>query len=308
MDRFRQLEVFRAVMAEGSFSDAARRLGMTPQAVSRSIASLEQRLQVALFQRTTREMVPTRRAREFLVTVGPTLARLEDAERSLRDASGAATGTVRISVPTGYGHRRFLPALPAFLEAHPGIDVDVEVANHNVDFVRDGFDLAIRMGALADTSFVARRLGLFPLGVYASPAYLSRRGTPRAAEDLADHDVAAFVMPRTARVQPWSFANPTEVWHPRPRVRVRYDVMGLVSFACSGAGLVQTYDFLVEDELARGVLVEVLPDRRGTGRPFSLVYAAPAVERPVVRILVDWLVAQRVADHDTGFRELGTQA
>jgi len=271
----------------GSFTAAAKDLGVTPQATSRAVARLEVSLGVVLFRRSTRALVPTPSAHTYYETCREALGLLARGERALREAS--PVGAVRISVPTTYGHHRFLPSLGRFLHENPRVRVHVHVENRNVDFVRERFDLAIRMGATKDASFVARKLGDFALGAYASPSYLARRGAPKRVEDLADHRCIAFVLPSTGRVLPWPFgAGASHV--PSDDLSVSHDFLGAMTLARGGAGIVHTYDFLVKDDLERGTLTEVLVPFRGPTRPFCLLRPRAEPAR-AARALADFVLA-----------------
>ncbi|MFT7582070.1 MAG: DNA-binding transcriptional LysR family regulator [Myxococcota bacterium] len=292
--KLRSLETFCLTVELGGFTAAAKALGITPQAASRSVSRLEVSIGAVLFRRNTRHVEPTDAGRQYYESARIALQTLADAESRITEDEPA--GDVRISVPTTYGHHRFLPLLADFQRAFPRIHVEVEVDNRNIDFVRGGFDLAIRMGTLDDASFIARRLGDFPLGVYGSPDYLARAGTPTSPADLADHACAVFVMPRTGRSLPWTFDPGPERHVPYASVRIRHDPLGLVSYARAGGGLIQFYSFLVEAEVARGELQEVLGAYRGRARPFSLIYPRDAVGRLAVRTLVDHIVAGSAPD------------
>ncbi len=285
------LEAFCRTYETGSFTKAARVLSVTPQATSRSVARLESVLGVTLFRRTTRSLAPTEAAHRYYDLCVQALSLLSTGERELASGKKAVEGRVRISVPTTYGHHRLLPSLGTFRERYPGIRVEVNVSNQNIDFVRDGYDLAIRMGAIGDKTLVARKLGDFALGVYASPSYLARHGAPRTLSDLAEHTCVAFVMPSSGRVLPWSFLSPAKSFVPDAPYQCSDDVLGVITLARAGVGLVQVYDFLVEDDLARGALVEVLGSFRGTSRPFSLLYPESVVPSRPARALIDFIVA-----------------
>ncbi|CAN5451785.1 hypothetical protein BH11MYX1_BH11MYX1_42730 [soil metagenome] len=196
-------------------------------------------------------------------------------------------------MPTTYGHHRLLPALGAFRDRYPHVSVEVEISNRNIDFVRDGFDLAIRMGAIRETGLVARKLGDFAVGVFASPAHLGRFGTPTSLEALARHTCIAFVMPSSGRVLPWTFGRSATTFVPQATFRCSEDVLGTVTLARAGVGLIQTYDFVVADDLARGALVEVLRPLRGFSRSFSLIYPASVTRTSAVRSLVEHVLATR---------------
>ena len=276
----------------GSFTRAAHAAGLSAQAVSRAIARLEDELGQPLFRRNTRHVEPTEAGRLYYDAATGALQRLQEAEAALRLRQEEPAGTVRVSVPTTYGHHRFVPMLSEFLRRYPRVEVDLEIANHNVDFVREGFDLAVRAGDFSDEPFIARKLGDYTLGVFGSPGYLAERGAPQNIKELAEHRCAVFVMPSTGRPLPWAFAPPgPEAMVMPAALRVRGDVLGLVGFARAGGGLVQSYHYLVERELARGELVEVLVEYSGRRRPFSLIYPKQAVSRPAVRVLVEFVVA-----------------
>jgi DNA-binding transcriptional LysR family regulator len=151
---------------------------------SRSVARRERALGVALFRRTTRQFAPTEAARRYYARCVEALQLFSVAEHEAVAGRDAPEGQVRISVPTTYGHHRLIPSLGALRDRYPGIRIELNVANRNVDFVRDGFDLAIRMGAIVNWALIARRLGELALGVFAAPAYLARFGAPQAPAQL----------------------------------------------------------------------------------------------------------------------------
>ncbi len=228
----------------------------------------------------------------------------EEAEAQLTRVEDVPSGLVRISVPTTYGHHRFLPLMPEFRRLYPNVEVEVEISNQSIDFVREGFDLAIRMGKLEDASFIARKLGDFSFGVFASPAYLKENGTPTAPTDLASHECGVFVMPRTGRNALWSFSQKPKTFAPKPAIRIRHDVLGLIAFARSGGGLIQMFHFLVEQELIRGELQEVLTDYSGGSQPFSLIYPKEVTARPAVQALIEYTIqSARKKTAPVGFKE-----
>jgi DNA-binding transcriptional LysR family regulator len=285
------LEAFCATYETGSFTKAAKKLSLTPQAISRSIARLESSLGVTLFRRTTRNLAPTEAARGYYDLSVRAMTLLADGERALLAGRKTPEGRVKISAPTTYGHHRLLPALGDFHARYPGIAVDVNISNQNVDFVREGYDLAIRMGVIEDRTFVCKSLGAFALGVYASPGYLARFGAPASVDDLSLHRCIAFQLPRTGRVLPWAFSPDLESWTPDGFFTCSDDFLAAVSLAKAGVGLVQAYDYLVESEVARGELVEVLREYRGKTRPFSLIFPKSVVITKPMRAMIDFVVA-----------------
>lgn len=283
------LEVFCRTYELGNFTRAAADLGLTPQAASRALARLEGHLGATLFRRTTRKLEPTDAGRSYYARCRQALDLLSLGARELSDTSTETRGTVRISVGTPWAHHQLLPALARFSRLHPTIDLVVQIDNRNIDFVRDGFDLAVRLGEIRDQTLVARKLGEHALGIYASPAYLAERPAPRRVEDLPLHACIGFVMPGSGRVMPWELAGGAEIT-PALAVRVQGDVLGTITLAREGAGLVQTYEFAVSREVARGELVEVLATQRGAARRFSLLYPKGVVQSAAAKRLVAFLL------------------
>jgi DNA-binding transcriptional LysR family regulator len=257
------------------------------------VARLERELDTVLFRRTTRSLAATDAGQRYYEHAAQALSLLRAVADSMRDERESPSGLVKISVPTTYGLHRLMPRLPEFARQNPRVELEVQVSNRNIDFVRDGFDLAIRLGVIADQALVARRLGTFALGVFASPAYLARRGRPQSPDDLAVHDCITFVMPRTGRAMAWEFSSPALKLQPLARYRGAEDVLGLVAMGRAGLGLVQTYDFMVQELLQRGELIEVLPEYRGSGRPFSLVYPRTAHRSRALRAFVEFVLAEK---------------
>lgn len=286
------LLTFCAAFELGSFSKAARQLGITPQAASRSVVRLEETLGVTLFRRTTRTVTPTDDARSYYRTAKQALDLLQQAEVTVARRDGAHAGIVRLSAPTSFGHVRLLPSLAAFRERYPAIELELHIGNRNIDFTQEGYDLAIRMGTIREKGLIARQLGDFPLGIYGSPSYFARRPPPRAPAQLVDHECISFIMPSTGRVLPWVLHPSPRSFTPRSAVRCAEDVLALVSLARAGLGLIQIYDFLVEKDVERGLLVEVLREHRGASRPFSLVYPSAGRRSAAARVLIDFLLGK----------------
>jgi DNA-binding transcriptional LysR family regulator len=290
------IELFCLAGELGSFTAAASAAGVTPAAVSRSVARLEERMGVRLFIRTTRQIRLTDAGRAYFEECRQALTQLIEAERVATGQQLRPVGTLRISVPTTYAHYRLLPLLPEFRERHPEVRLDVHVSNRNVDFSDEGFDLAIRVRAPADSSLIVRHLEDAELVVVATPHYLARRGTPAALEDLGQHECIQFDLPSSGRRIPWLFqqqGKEIELAGEGGYV-LSEDVLGGVTLARYGAGLFQTYRFIVEEDLREGRLVEVLQAFGGRSRPFSLLYPHNRYVPLRVRSFIDFLV-QKVA-------------
>ncbi len=293
-DHLGDVEAFIAVVEHGSLTAGAVALSTTPSVISRAIARLEARLGSQLLRRTTRRIGLTEAGRLYLEQSRAAFSLIDDAERAIQGQDGELSGRVRLSVPTTYGHYRLPPQLCRFAAQYPRVQVEVNITNRNVDLIAEGFDLAVRLGALPDSGLVARKLEDATLCLVASPAYLARAGTPTRLDDLHAHACVPFVMPSTGRVAPWMFRVEGKDldWTPPTRLEVSDDVLGVVSLAEHGVGLCQSYDFIVRDRIERGRLVEVLPALRGRSRPFSLIYAPHRRLSAASRALIEVLCAE----------------
>ncbi len=288
------IELFCKAAELGGFTAAAAVLGVTPAAVSRSVGRLEARLGVRLFVRTTRQIRLTDDGRTYFAHCQQALAQIAEASRVVAGQQVAPKGVLRISAPTTYAHYRLLPLLPRFAAAYPQVQLEVSVSNRNIDFVDEGFDLAIRLGAPQDSRLVARKLEDATLGVFAAPSYLQQKGTPKRVADLKQHSCIPFVLPSTGRVLPWLFreaGQDVECTLAGP-VKVFDDVLGCVSLARAGGGLVQTYHFIAEQAVRSGELLEVLKRSAGRSRPFSVLYPHNRHMSARVRVFVEFLLAQ----------------
>ncbi|BAU74423.1 LysR family transcriptional regulator [Metapseudomonas furukawaii] len=290
------IELFCLAAEEGGFTAAAQVAGVTPAAVSRSIGRLEARLGVRLFSRTTRSIRLTESGRSYYEECRQALTQLVEAERSVMGQQQEPAGVLRISIPTVYGHFRVLPLLPEFRRRYPQVKIEVHLSNRNIDFAAEGYDMAIRVRAQPDSTLIARHLEDAALVVIATPDYLGRMGTPRTLEDLARHECIQFELPSSGRRIAWLFneqGREREVLAEGSYVITDDVVMGGVTLARHGAGLFQTYRFIVEKELAEGSLVEVLQDYGGRSRPFTLLYPQNRHVPLRLRAFVDFLMERR---------------
>ena len=286
------IELFVLAGEQGSFTAAANVAGVTPAAVSRSVARLEERLGVRLFVRTTRQIRLTDSGRVYFEQCRQALAQLVEAGREVTGQQSAPAGLLRISVPTPYAHYRLLAQVAAFRQQYPQVQVEVHISNRNIDFAEEGYDLAVRGWAPTDSSLIARKLEDSPLALVASPAYLRRRGTPASLDALASHDCILFELPSTGRLVPWQFMRDgAEVeMTPASAVVCADDFLGMTTLALHGGGITQAYRFGVERELASGALVELLPAHAGCTRPFYLIYPHARHLSLRVRTFVDFLL------------------
>ena len=280
----------------GSFSSAAQAMGLTPAAVSRGVGRLEDRLGVKLFRRTTRSMQLTDDGRTYFEQCRSAIAQIDDAEKNITGQHGEPRGLLRISAPTTYAHYRLLPRLADFKSRYPLVELDINISNRNIDFVEEGYDVAVRLGTPPDSRLIARKLEDARMGVYASPAYLKKQGTPRSLDDLKNrraHTLLPFVLPSTGKLLPWIFMDGSTAIDlmPTSHVRVLDDPLGCAVLAASGTGLVQTYSWIAGSYGKQ--LVEVLKPFAGCTRPFYLLYPQNRHLSATVRALVDFLAPTR---------------
>jgi DNA-binding transcriptional LysR family regulator len=289
------IELFCLAAEIGSFTGAALAAGVTPAAVSRSVSRLEARLGVRLFVRTTRSIRLTEGGQAYHQQCRGALNQMLEAERELMGQQQAPSGTLRISIPTTYGHHRILPLLPEFRRQYPQVHVDDHLGNRNIDFVDEGYDMAIRVRAQPDSGLIARHLEDAALVVVATPDYLARAGTPQTLDDLAQHECIQFELPSSGRRIAWLFnddGRPCEILT-QGAYLCSDEVLGGVTLAKHGAGLFQAYRFTIERELAEGSLVEVLQPYAGRSRPFTLLYPHGRHVPLRLRAFIDFLMEKQ---------------
>jgi DNA-binding transcriptional LysR family regulator len=288
-DRLQELTVFVRAAESGSFSQAARELGLSQPSVSRIIGELETRLGVKLLLRTTRRITVTDAGALLLTRAREVLADIEDAEDAARGVD-SLRGTIRVTMPVMYGTRNIIPRLPKFLAAHPLLRVELSVSDERQDLVAEGTDVAIRLGPLGDSSFGARSLGMVPRLVVASRSYLAVRGTPKTPADLASHD-CIFGPGQSGRAS-WSFTRHGAETSVDVRGRITTD-SGPGVFACmlAGLGVAITSPVMAGPEIIAGTLVPLLKSYKLS--PLEVHAVFPGGRRPStkVRALVDYLAA-----------------
>lgn len=249
------LSIFVRVVEAGSFTGAARLIGATPSAVSKSMARLEARLGARLFQRSTRAFGLTPDGEAYYERVAPLVRGIEEAPEVLGPRSGA-TGRLRISMPADFGRFMVEALTTRFRQAHPGVRLDVSLSDAHVDLIREGFDAVLRVGRVADTGLIARPLGALPMVLVASPAYLARRGAPASREALRAHDHVRYIL--AGRPFPIRFADGEEVLPPGVFDTDSGEAMRIA--ARNGLGVAHLLRASVAAELERGELVTILPD------------------------------------------------
>jgi DNA-binding transcriptional LysR family regulator len=291
MDKYQEMRVFAGVVDAGSFVAAGEALGMSKAAVSRHVSELEQRLRVRLMHRTTRRLSLTEEGEVFLARCRDILAAIDASEAELSSRTDIASGQLKISVPVSFGIRHLAPLWHDFLEAHPRVSLDVQLADRVIDLVDEGFDLAVRIARLPDSSLVSRQLAATRLVLCASPRYLKLHGKPKHPSELAQHEVLGYSL--LAMADQWQFVGPEGPVSVKVRPRLwTNNGDTCVAAAVQGRGIQLQPTFLVAGELSAGTLVEVLPKYRSLELGIYAVYPTRKFVLPKVRALVDFLSAR----------------
>jgi DNA-binding transcriptional LysR family regulator len=278
--------LFARIVEAGSLSAAGRALGLSPAMVSKRLARLEARLGVRLVHRTTRRLTTTDVGQAFYEEVTAILAAARAAEARVAGRVGSPSGRLRVSVPTSFGRRHIAPRLKPFLEAHPRIDMELELTDSFIDLVGDRFDLAVRIAPAVDGSLTAHPLAPNRRFLCASPAYLDEHGTPKTPEELAAHHMLA-----ASSQLPWRLESGGETTAIGGTSRVRTnssDVVRELSLAGLGIALRSTWD--VAEELRTGTLIRILPSWQGASDVgIFAVHPRSTLVAPNVQAFVDYL-------------------
>jgi DNA-binding transcriptional LysR family regulator len=292
LDRLTSMEVFAKVTASGSFSAAGRAMGLSQTMVTKHIAALEARLGAKLFHRSTRKLSITETGRSYLETCERILADIEAADAAISADRIEPRGMLRINAPVSFGARYVAPLLGEFARLHPRVTVDLGLNDRLVDLVEEGWDLAIRIGSLDDSSLMARRIAPCPAVVCAAPSYLAARGTPRVVTDLSHHNCLGYTLSRRVGIDSWTFGSKGDV-----SVKVTGDLRAnngdaLCNAAIAGQGIIYQPTFIVAEALRAGHLVALQLDHPTI--EFGGVYGihSPGRHPPAkVRAFLDFLAA-----------------
>jgi DNA-binding transcriptional LysR family regulator len=301
---------FVRVVHDGSFTAAARALGLPKSSVSRSIAQLEQDLGVRLLHRTTRKLHLTDAGTAFHNRVSRALADIDEASSAAGDLQRELRGPVRITAPVDLGVWAVAAIVARFVRRHRSVNVEVRLSARVVDLVAEGFDLAVRAGTLRDQSLIARRVGELELGLYASSRYLARRGAPRTIGDLAEHDC---VLLRTdAGTVAWKLTSSSgeeQLVEPHGSIAAD-DISFLKKAVLAGGGIALLPQFVGAREELSGKLVRVLPDWRLAGSALHVVYPSARYVPQRVVVFRDYLVQElgKIARRCEAWREHARRA
>ncbi len=291
MDRFDAMQAFARVVETGSFTKAADTLHMSKTSVTQLVQQLEARLRVRLLNRTTRKVNVTADGAAYYERVIRLLADMDDAETSLSAASAVPRGRLRVDVPSPLASIILIPALPAFHQRYPEIQLDLGVSDRYVDLIGDNVDCVVRGGTITDQSLVARHLGDLQLGVYASPGYLARAGVPAHPSELATHAIVSFLGARSRK----AFAGILQRGEERigllgrPALAVD-DGNAYLAAGLAGLGILWLPEYMAKAHRASGALVPLLEDWQLDPMPLYLAYPPNRHVSAKLRVFIEWVV------------------
>jgi DNA-binding transcriptional LysR family regulator len=303
MDRIEELEIFVAIIEAGSLAGAAKRLKRSPPAVTRALAAIEQRVGRRLVERTTRRLAPTESGRRFAERARVLLLDYSSALGEMIEKEGAPLGgLLRITAPTVFGRRHVTPLVSGFLNTHPGIRIELVLGERNLDLIDEGLDLAIRIGQLADSRLVVRRVGEIRRVLVASPTYLRNRAEIRSPRDLTKHDIvfySGFASPVEWRFQGRGRKQAVRLM---PRLMVT-DVEAIIAAVTSGQGIGRLFSYQIAADIAAGRLVRLLAAFEPPPVPVQVVVPSSRHMTPAVRAFMEHAVHSLRAlsvIHDSG--------
>ncbi|REE22336.1 MULTISPECIES: LysR family transcriptional regulator [unclassified Paraburkholderia] len=290
MDRLQAMQVFTRVVDTNSFTRAAETLDLPRASVTTIIQNLEAFLGTRLMHRTTRRLSLTPDGAAYYERCVRILADVEETEASFQSGNKKPHGKLRIDMPGSIGRLLVIPSLCEFHTRYPDIDLQLGLTDRPVDLLQEGVDCVVRVGALQDSSLVARRIGLFEGVTCAAPDYIERAGMPKSLEDLENHKAVNYFSSRTGRTLDWAFmVDGKEVEVKMKSIVSVNDADAYVTCGLEGFGLIQPALFMVLPHLRSGQLVEVLPELKPLPMPISAVYPHSRHLSPKVRVFVDWI-------------------
>jgi len=291
IDRLTSMAVFVKVRDLGSFSAAARVLGLSSQMVGKHVRALEAQLDAQLIRRSTRRQSLTEVGELFYERCQAVLAEVKAAESVVEGMVATPQGRIRVSAPVGFGACALAPVLTRFMEVHPQIEIELVLTDHFVDMVQGGFDAVLRLGPFPDSSFAIRPIVRHQQILCAAPAYLERRGAPQAPSDLHEHECLSYLNASGLPYANWVF-NKAGTEH-SVRVHGRFQVNDgrvLAAAAIAGRGIILQPEAVVSEHLNSGKLVSLLDDYAAPGRDMALIFSAARPQPPKLRTFIDFIV------------------
>lgn len=290
LDLFNDVPAFVAAAEAGNFAAAGRKIHLSRSAVGKAVARIEERLGVRLFHRTTRAQILTEEGQAFLLRCNRAMSELREGAAVLEAKQGSVRGLLRVTMPMLYGRSKVAPVLMRMADRYPALTIELDLRDRHVSLVEDGFDLAVRSGPIgAVAGLSSRLLDRYAAVLCAAPSVVARIGMPRSLADLVRY--GALVYRRDGWTEPWLFPNEVglmEMIEPQARIHAA-DLGTLLDAAEAGRGVAWLPDWLVEDALATGRLIRLLPDLPARQHPIHLLWATSAVIPARVQVAIDAL-------------------
>ena len=290
MDKLNAISVFCKVIETQSFTQAANQQNISVAMASKLVSQLEEHLKTRLLQRTTRKIVPTEAGMLYYQRCQAILLDLSEADSSISNMATSLQGNLLISVPRDFGLLYISPNLSKFIELHPNLHVEIEFEDKRVDLVAEGYDLALRIGYMQDSSLVARKISSSPMHFVASPSYLEARGTPLTPDDLEYHQGLLYKSSLNQVHWQSTKANQIQRYKIQSKV-VSNNGMALLEMAKAGLGISNAPDFFVKDALASGDLVEILSEYKQKPLDIYVVYPNRRHLPAKVRAFIEFLAS-----------------
>ena len=290
MDKLNAISVFCKVIETQSFTQAANQQNISVAMASKLVSQLEEHLKTRLLQRTTRKIVPTEAGMLYYQRCQAILLDLSEADSSISNMATSLQGNLLISVPRDFGLLYISPNLPKFIELHPNLHVEIEFEDKRVDLVAEGYDLALRIGYMQDSSLVARKISSSPMHFVASPSYLESRGTPLTPDDLEYHQGLLYKSSLNQVHWQSTKANQIQRYKIQSKV-VSNNGMALLEMTKAGLGISNSPSFFVKDALASGELVEILSEYKQKPLDIYVVYPNRRHLPAKVRVFIEFLAS-----------------
>lgn len=293
MDKLKSLTIFMRSAQCGSFSEAARQLGMAPSAVSRAVLRLEEELGVRLLQRTTRSLTLSEDGDRFYQRTQQILSDLEEAELEVKQSKSSPTGTLRLDLSSTFGNLYIAPALLQFVEQYPGLKLNVSFNDQLVDLVNEGIDAAVRIGEPSDSSLIMRHLAVARYVTCAAPGYLARYGTPTTPAELSHHRCVNFIFPQTRQEYSWKFEQAGSAVEVTIDSYLYFDnSVAILEAIIQDAGVIQLPKFVVAEAITKGQVQPILQSYAPQASlPIAVLYPQKRYLSAKVRLFVEWMTA-----------------
>ncbi|WP_455231814.1 LysR substrate-binding domain-containing protein [Geopseudomonas aromaticivorans] len=291
MDRLQAMQLFVRIVELGSFSKAAEQLGMSRASATALVKQLESHLGARLLQRTTRQVSATLDGRSYYQHCLSILAEIEEAESVFSRSAQHPRGHLKVDLPASLGRLVVIPALPEFYARYPEITLEIGIGDRMIDLVREGVDCVVRIGALDDSTLVARALPPLRQLTCASAGYVARHGLPSSLDQLEGHQCVDYLSATSGRLQPLEFSVDGRVMpYTLPACLAVSNGESYVAACEAGLGIVQVPHYHVQRQLAAGTLIELLSQHRPPPLPMTVLYPHHRHLTPRLRVFIDWLV------------------